>query len=79
MNDLNTRFDLTKLTALVEDETAQTVTLAPATLELCLDLLSRWPFERWMWLDDGDIISDARWDEALNLVDTACAELIPDG
>lgn len=79
MRNLNTRFDLAKLTAFVADETAQTVTLSPATLALCLDLLSRWPMERWMWLDNDEIISDTRWDLAQALVDKACAELIPDG
>lgn len=74
-----TRFDLTKLTALVADETSQTVTLSPVTIALCLDMLSRWPACRWMWLDDGQPIDDARWAEAKNIVDTAYMELITNG
>lgn len=43
---------------------------------LCLDMLSRWPSERWMWLNDGQTPTDSQWDEAEAMVDQAVQELI---
>jgi microcystin-dependent protein len=76
MSDLYTKFDLAKITGLAVDMPPVYTFLSDITRLLCLDLLSRWPLERWMWLNDSQEITDSQWDEAEALVDQAIQELM---
>jgi len=69
------KFDLTKLEDLASGLSAESVTLSPETMFLCLMALNDRAQYRGAWVDDDDVISDSRWDEAENYIDTAKAEL----
>lgn len=75
-DDLYTKFDLERITGLAVDMPPVYTFLSDVTRLLCLDLLSRWPGERWMWLNDGQPITDSQWDDAEALVDQAIEELM---
>jgi hypothetical protein len=76
MDDLRTKFDLARINTLAEDMPPVDLTLSDTTRLLCLDLLSRFPCERWSWLNDGQKMTDPEWDEAQAMVDLAIWELI---
>jgi hypothetical protein len=69
------KFDLTKLEDLADGFTSQSIDLSPETVFLCLMALNDRAQYRGAWVDDDDTISDSRWDEAENYIETAKAEL----
>lgn len=69
------RFDLDKILGLATDISPSYHLLSETGRLLCLDLLTRTQ-ERWQWRYEDELLSDAQWDEALNLVDLAIEQLI---
>jgi len=69
-------FDLDKIQALIAGTSPTYHYLSDSTCLLCLDLLSRWPGERWAWRNNGEELTDGEWDTAMSMVDQATQELI---
>jgi len=76
MNELTTRFDLTKINNTAADMPPTYHFLSDKTRLLCLDTLTRWPSKRWAWLSDGEDLTDEEWDEVESIIDQAVMELI---
>jgi len=73
---MKNKFDLIKLEDLASGFTSQNITLSPETAFLCVMALDDRAIYRGSWLDDDEVISDSRWDEAINLVERAKEELM---
>lgn len=69
------KYDLTKLEDLATGFSSPTVTLSPETVFLCLLALEDRARFRGAWLDNGNDISDSRWDVAENIINVAIDEI----
>lgn len=70
------KYDLAKLEDLASGFADKSITISPETMFLVIMALDDRAIYRGAWVDDGDAISDARWDEAIKLVEQAKKEIM---
>ena len=72
------RVDLTELNNLSDGVPDRTYCLSAETVNLALFALDALG-ERYMWVHDGESLTDAEWDEAGHIVGEAVEQLLTEG
>jgi microcystin-dependent protein len=70
------KFDLLAIKTMVADTPPEYHLLSGSSVLLALDGLSRFPEIRSLWVNDGDPVTDAQWDEVQAMIDLAQEQLI---